>query len=396
MYYIRQIQKDDCGFACLKMVLAMVNKDKDYLFLPQKESHGMYSYDELMNIGKEYGINFTAFRALEKDTLDKNSSFPFIATICLKNGAKHAIVVRKLRFGRVFYTDPRMGKASMPLKKFINIWDGTGLFIESMEKIKCPIKSINPIKTSSKIGLGIIQLVSGACAVIGVYFIRDTTPIYIPVIFLSLAIIAELVMRAVSYSIMKGLDNYFFDDEVLPKKNFKDYLVRFEEFKRLSLASPMNYILMLIFAAALITIVLLNDVKNIMLVVVPLILALFDLFAIKPLLKKRKQEISEEEENLETACGGEDFKEKVKQLHSKSYNYSYLTIALAYLYAGFIVATSLLTMRFCGISSFPYIIFYSLISMTLYKTMDKLLSFSEVIDQYNEAKLKLTNSIKRH
>jgi len=396
MFYIRQIQKDDCGFACLKMVLATVNKDKNYLFLPQKESHGMYSYEELLNIGKEYGVNFTAFRALEKESLGKDTRFPLIATICLKNGAKHAIVVTRVKFKRVYYTDPRMGKTSISFKKFMEIWDGTGLVIESMEKMKCPIQSINPIKNSAKIGLGIIQLISGACAVLGVYFIRDTTPIYIPVIFLSLAIVMELIMRAISYSIMKGLDNYFFDDEVLPKKNFKDYLVRFEEYKRLSLASPMNYILLLIFALGLIAVVLLNDIKNIMLIVVPIILAIFDLLAIKPLLKKRRSEIAEEEESLENAMGGEDFKEKVKQLHSKSYNYSYLTIAIAYLYTGFMVATALLTMRLCGISSFPYIIFYSIISVTLYKTLDKLFNFSDVIEKYNVAKVKLTNSIKRH
>ena len=32
MFYIPQIKKDDCGFACLKMVLANINKDKNYLF----------------------------------------------------------------------------------------------------------------------------------------------------------------------------------------------------------------------------------------------------------------------------------------------------------------------------------------------------------------------------
>lgn len=396
MFYIRQIQKDDCGLACLKMVLASINKDKNYLFLPQKENHGMYSYDDLMNIGKEYGINFTPFKATEKESVDNCSNFPLIATITLKNGAKHAIVIRKIKFSRVFYTDPRLGKTSLSLKKFLEIWDGTGLMIESFEKTKCPIQPLNPIKTGAKIGLGIIQLLSGASAVVGVYFIRETTPIYIPVIFLSLAIILELVMKAVSYSIMKGLDNYFFSDEVLPKRNYKDYLVRFENFKRLSLASPMNYILMLVFALGLIAVVLLNDIKNIMLVVVPLLIALLDLLAVKPMLKKRKQEIVVEEENLETTTSSEDFKEKVKGLHSKSYNYSYLTNALAYLYVGFIVATALLTMRLCGLSSFPYIIFYSVISVTLYKTFDKLFSFNDVLEEYNIAKIKLTNSISRH
>ena len=390
MFYIRQIQKDDCGFACLKMVLANINKDKNYLFLPQDESHGPYNLDQLTKLGKDYGVNFTAIKVEEKETVVSNTSYPFIACTCLKNGAKHVIVVTKIKWKRVFYADPIEGKGSMSLKNFLKIWDGTGLLIESFEKMKCPHKPVDPIKLGTKIGVGLVQLISGIFAVLGVYFIKDNTPIYLPAIFLSLAIVTELIMKALSYSIMKKLDGFFFKNENLPKKERRNYLIKYEDYKRLSLASPMNYILLLVFALGLIAVVLLNDIKNALLIATPLAIALIDVLCVKSVLKAKKREILLLEDEVEKC---EDFYSKVKEIHTKSYNYSYIVIALSYVYAGLIVLTVILTMHICGITSFPYIVFYSMIAITLYKTLERLFSFGDTIEELNIAKIKVNNSI---
>ena len=393
MFYIRQIQKDDCGFACLKMVLANLNKDKNYLFLPQDEEFGQYSYSDLLDLGKDYGVNFTAFKVDEKSELVNCSSFPLIATIQLKNGANHAIVITKVKWKRVYYLDPRRGSGSMSLKKFLTIWDGTGLMVESYEKKKCPITPINPVKMSWKIGLGIIELLSGVFAVLGVYFIKDDTKIYIPVIFLSLAIITELFMRALSFRIMKNLDRYFFSNDALPKKGYREYLFRFETYKKLSLSSPMILVLLGVFVLGLGAVVILNDTRNALLVLIPIALAAFEVLIVKPALKEKRVDIEELEDNLENATDGDDLQSKVKEMHTKSYNYSYIDLACRYLYAGVIVLAALLTMRICGLSSFPYIIFYSCISVSILKALIQLFSFNERIEEFNVVKVKINNSL---
>ena len=121
MFYIPQVQKDDCGFACLKMVLANINKDKNYLFMQQKEEHGAYSYSDLMKLAKKEGVNLEALKITEKSELNNCTSFPFIASVALKNGAKHAVVVTKVRWKRVYLLDPSRGKYSLPINKFIEI-----------------------------------------------------------------------------------------------------------------------------------------------------------------------------------------------------------------------------------------------------------------------------------
>ena len=396
MFYIHQIQKDDCGFACVKMVLATLNKDKDYLFLPQDESHGTYSLSELEEIGYIYGVSFTAFRATLKTDMANCPKFPFIAILGLENGAKHAVMVTKVKWGRVHYVDPSYGKASVSLKKFINDWDGTGLIVGAFEKRKCPIQCPNPISIGQRIGLGMIQLVAGVLAILGVYFIKDAFPTYLPLIFLSLAIAAEVIMKIVSYSLMKKIDNYFFDEKRLPRNGFKDYFLRFEKYKQLALSSPMNYVLILIFTIGLATIVLLNDYRNLLIVVAPITLALVEAAFVTPILKKKKRLISELEDDIDSAKDVKDFKGKINRMHKQAYNYSYIALLTTYLFALLMLVSVILTMKLCGISSFPYIIFYTCIAIALFKAMRQLFSINEKVEEFNIVKVKISNSIKRH
>lgn len=394
MFYIPQIQKDDCGFACLKMVLANLNKDKNYLFLPQDEKHGRYSFSDLMDIAETHGLTFTAFKLPEKSELGNSPKFPLIASIGLKNGAKHAVVVTKVKWKRVTYLDPSVGKVTVSLKKFIEIWDGTGLMVENHRKTICPIKDIEPISFAKKFALGLVQLLSGAFVILGVYFIKDDTPIYMPLIFLSLALLSESLMKLLSYSYMKQIDSFFFRDENVPKSGFRDYLARFENYKKLSLSSPMNYILTLVFSLGLAMVVMLNDYRNLMIVVVPVVIALFEGIIIFPILKKKRHEIEELEDGIDEAKDARDFQEKAKGLHQNAYRYSCIDLFKRYCFALLMLSSVLLTMRLCEISSLPYIIFYTCISVALYKSCNELFSFSSKIEEFNKVKVKISNSLK--
>ena len=394
MFYIPQIQKDDCGFACLKMVLASVHHDKNYLFLPQDETHGYYSYSDLMEIGEKHGVIFDAIRSKNKLELVSCPKFPIIVAVSLKNGAKHAVVVTKASRNHVTYIDPRFGKNKMKFNDFISIWDGTMLLIKRVKKMKYPHPTLNPIKKKTHLALSFIQLLSATLAVFGVYFIKDGTPFYLPIIFLSLAIIMELLMRIFTYKVMKNLDEYFFNEGRMPNSGFKEYLTRYEEYKKLVLSSPMNYLMTLIFTLALTAVILINDYRNILLVIVPVLLSLFRLIYINPSLKKKKQELEEVEAGLDYLSNGTELKNQARILHKKAYEYSYTDIICRYAFAIIIVVSTLLTMYFCSISSLPYLVFYVCLSMVLYRSFDQLISFDERILKFNLVKVKMINHMK--
>ena len=66
-YYIKQILKNDCGFACLKMYLSYLYKDTSYLFLAQTLVDKEYSLYDIINIAKYNGVGLKAYSFDDKN-----------------------------------------------------------------------------------------------------------------------------------------------------------------------------------------------------------------------------------------------------------------------------------------------------------------------------------------
>ena len=49
-YFIRQLGQKDCAFACLKMLLAITHKNKDYLYYQQNDIDRSYSLEEIIKL----------------------------------------------------------------------------------------------------------------------------------------------------------------------------------------------------------------------------------------------------------------------------------------------------------------------------------------------------------
>ena len=394
MFYIPQLQKDDCGFACLKMILATLNKDRNYLFLPQEEDHGFYSYSQLIDIASYHGLNFSAIRSTNKRELCHCTNFPLIASLTLKNGARHAVIVTKAKRKKVTYYDPHYGKTIVKLEKFVEIWDGTALIIESFKKEKYPYEPIEPIKRREKLVLSLIQCLSGIFAVLGVFFIDDKYPIYLPIVFLSLTVFVEIILRLVIAKVMKKLDDYFFDENRIPYDGFRDYLQRYENYKRLSLVSPMNFVLTAVFALGLIFIMLINDYRNIFLVVTPVILSLVRLVYISSVLKKKKREIEEIENKIDGLDSIKEARNLSNLMHKKAYTYGFIDTFTNYAFALIIIAVTLLTMHLSGVSSLPNLFFYACLTVVLYRAFDNLLGYDEKRLDLKIAKARIVNRMK--
>ena len=69
MYYIPQLSNSSCGVACLKMLLAIVQKDERYLYLSEEEEHGQYNYQDLVLIAERYDVTLFGAKIDDKDDL---------------------------------------------------------------------------------------------------------------------------------------------------------------------------------------------------------------------------------------------------------------------------------------------------------------------------------------
>ena len=122
MYYIPQVTKSDCGFACLKMLLATVHKDERYLYLKEDENHGPYSYQELLKYAQHYDVTLVGAKYDDKGDLRNINKFPLILTVQGENQTLHAVFVTKKRGKKLKVFDPAKGVYWEKIEKLIKIF----------------------------------------------------------------------------------------------------------------------------------------------------------------------------------------------------------------------------------------------------------------------------------
>ena len=92
--------------ACLKMLLAIVQKDEGYLFLNEDENHGPYSYKDLIVVAQRYDVTLLGAKYDDKDDLRHLNKFPVILTITLPDESVHALLISQRKGNRVRVHDP--------------------------------------------------------------------------------------------------------------------------------------------------------------------------------------------------------------------------------------------------------------------------------------------------
>ncbi len=391
MYYVPQIQHDDCGFACLKMLLANVQKDRNYLFLPQEENHGPYSFAELIDIAKEHGVTLTGYVIEEKSQVTEVKKFPFIAHLLTKNGGHHAVLVYRIKFGRVFYLDPRLGKLDVSIKKFLTIWDGQCLLMENMEYQSCPYREAKPLSIGQTIIICLLEALVGLFAIAGVYFINDNAYVFIPIILFSLAVIFEIIVKAYSISLMKRVDSYFYGQLENKNRSYYATMQRFERYKKSLLANPLQFILTLIVSMGLMFVVLHNDIKNFLLIAAPFLASVIEAYFYRPYIKSGLIDIEEGERALDSSQDDDEFRDRIEQLHKKSYRLGLLEMSKQYVGLALFIAMSVLLLALNQTPNFPYAVFYVCIEIAIYITFAKMFSYPEKEDEMLKEKVEISN-----
>ena len=391
MYYVPQIQKDDCGYACVKMLLANVQKDKNFLFLPQDENHGPYSYQDLIDIAKGHGIILNGYTVEDKSTIKEHKKFPIIVTLATNSGGSHAVLVYKVSLGRVQYLDPRLGKLETSIRKFVSKWDGTLLSIESVEKKECPYKEAKPLSLGNTIALNFLEVMAGVSAIAGVYFINNNAYVFIPIALFALAVVFELFVKAYSVSLMKRIDSYFYGQIEVKDNKYHQAMLRFERYKKGLLANPLNFILTLVVAMGLMFITLHNDIHNFLLIAAPLVASVIEFFFYNPYLRSGYMDIQDLEQQLDASTDEDDFRLRMDVLHQKTYRLGLLEMSKQYIGLALFIIMAVTLLAITGTASFPYAVFYTCIEIAIYICFHRLLSYPDKMDEMMKAKVEINN-----
>ena len=208
MYYIPQVTKSGCGFACIKMLLAMAHKDERYLYLKEDENHGTYSYQELVAIAQRYDVTLQGVQYPDKDDLRHLTRFPLILTVNQENGSPHAVLISKRKGKKVKIYDPDKGIYWQKIDLFIKRWDGTALCINQVEERPFTSRIIDVSDTKGEIISYVMQTLAAVCLALATFFIKPDGSLILPLIFLLASVLCEIALRISLLRRMQKCDRY--------------------------------------------------------------------------------------------------------------------------------------------------------------------------------------------
>mgnify|MGYP002516034857 CR=1 FL=1 len=157
-YYIKQIGEKDCGVTCIKMLLAIVYKNTDYLYYPHVNVETSSSLRDLINLAKKEGVIIKASRIIDKKALFKKTvSCPFLIVINKKDNL-HMVLIKKITKSRVKVYDPSSGIYWISKNNLFKIWNGEILEVSNILTSNFKLKKMATFCKFSTVGLDCCHL----------------------------------------------------------------------------------------------------------------------------------------------------------------------------------------------------------------------------------------------
>lgn len=263
-YFIEQIKQKDCSFACLKILLATVHKNKNYLLYPQNLDDSSYSLDEIIRYAKNENVKLGAYHFENKEDLLQEKTFPILA-VTKENDRLHMIVIYKIKRKKVYVGDPSKGKLTYKLNEFYDIWNGEALIIEGIEETKTKYKVKKDILNNVYVLIsGFFQIFSFISLAVGIFFINDEVSFLIPVCLFIGYILFEFIHKQISMTGMKILDDKIYAN--LPKNtsNLANFYRNISLYKANCFINPIQIISSILSLLLIIIALGLNSYLNIL------------------------------------------------------------------------------------------------------------------------------------
>lgn len=377
-YFVYQGNNNDCGFAALKMLLALVNRSGTFLRLKKPAKRENYTFSDLIEIGARYKLNLVAFRNNVKDlSLIKT---PCIALI----NENHAVLVRKITKSLVQINDPYIGPIKMNKNDFLEKWNGLSLEIQSFEKTKYVRNRSHILSPIIKLLYFLLSAIGVASLLAGLSLVKQGSHVIYPILLFSLFAVCELVdnwylIKVIKYFDIKYLPIFFNNQKSINADQYKEYTL----FKESYFTLDMKF-LTSIFLISIISIVLIfNEPHNIIAILLLLTLCCL----LKFIFSKRDFEslnyINSEENKL--FKDGGDVK-KITELSNKSCSYAFRLSTRRTIVIFFIIIMSLLLMIISKEISVNYIIFHFGLYFILSVNFNNILDLDTTVNEYKKRK----------
>ena len=189
-YFIYQGNDHDCGFAALKMYLAILAKDKSYLYIPKPSKREYFNLDDLALIAEKYGIELEACTC-NKEYFD-SLEVPAITLI----DENHTVVVKSKTKHTITLYDPGRGKVKMRKEEFLRRWR-TVIVTTNSPNMVSKISKIRQHLLPPKLDIisNFISLLSAGLLIATFYLLNNKENFLYSLIFLGCFVLCQIVKR---------------------------------------------------------------------------------------------------------------------------------------------------------------------------------------------------------
>ena len=374
-YYIKQIKKNDCGYTSIKMYLASLSKNKDFLFMQDSKIENL-SILELIELLNKYNVEAKAYKNVSEKNIKKiREEFLLINK---NENSYHCVMVKKVIFNNLLIYDPEKRIYWIKMKDIINEESIIIFRIKKKAKINNYSNELNKLFSYKiyNIFIVITTFLALFSLIFGLYLMNNNMIVQ-TLILLTLYVLLTLLSQFLTNKLNKIKIN----------KINKYLLKTYDKIAKNLIESNLNYVLKstnlistflinIVSFIFLITLIVLNNYKNLLFIFLIIVYFIISRQILNKKITKTKETLNKLENNLKN-CDHIKYDIINVQISSESNKLFKLLSINKYLDIFYSLIISLSICYFSETLNFISLVFYYILFTTIIKLLDGIIKFNE-------------------
>jgi len=382
-YFIKQLGEKDCGYTCVKMMLAMHYRRTDFLYYPEPSITNSSSLRDLMNYARKEGVTLGAYRLTnKKDILEIKGNIMLPLNF---NNFMHMVVVTRIKKRKVRIMDPSVGVYWISMNELLSRWNGEYLEITKSIGSSYKAKSNRIIPFKYTILAVLFEVMSFLSLIVALYFIDSEISLYVSLSFFVAYVLFEFIYRKILVQTMKYFDKCIIVDNLaMNHVDFRTKYANLSNFKILAISNPLQFLSLCLLTVFGILVLGLNSIYNIIVIVIIVVFQLLFRLYEKTSFEGNKSKINYLENEINNLSGesNEVFKSKINELNNETYKYISYSTLKKYLLIFIIIAMSLLYSTLTKANSMNFMLFHFFFYLYLSDNIEQMINYNKNFDDY--------------
>lgn len=374
-YYIKQIKKNDCGYTSIKMYLASLSKNKDFLFMQDSKIENL-SILELIELLNKNNVEAKAYKNVSKKIIKKiREEFLLINK---NENSYHCVMVKKVIFNNLLIYDPEKGIYWMKMKDIINEESIVIFRINKKTKINNYSNGLNKLFSYKINNLFIVitTFLALFSLIFGLYLMNNNMIVQ-TLILLTLYVLLTLLSQFLTNKLNKikinKINKYLLKTHDKIGKNLIESNLNYV-LKSTNLIS--TFLINIVSFIFLITLIVLNNYKNLLFIFLMIVYFIISRQILNKKITKTKERLNKLENNLNN-CDHIKYDMVNVQISSESNKLFKLLSINKYLDIFYSLIISLSICYFSETLNFISLVFYYILFSTIIKLLDGIIKFNE-------------------